>query len=1381
MANSDDAANKSQPPPTVDGMLPDLEAAGDLSSGNFPFPLTDQASLFNFHTPAGLGIGSFGLGSGQDILGGGIGASAAGGTADDMAVNMALLESIGRNDSLAYSTAASMPFSQSAAAVPTPDTLAGAASSDALLQPTSMASGAVPDTLADDSTMRMRIARARMLNNMLYNMSFGGIQQLDGYHHGSMAMPPAAGMDDVANITGPGGLNPMLAGASAPNPLNLLSAYSQDAGSYPLISPLSPVSPFGVASQAAATITTAAASSTASQPRVDQACKMCRRRKVRCDGRRPRCTFCTSKNFACVYEPVTSGTRKRGRKGKTAGGTSVISNASGPNHPNSVRSESCYSDDNRQPTYMGSDAGNDRFGKQRRFSGRIDTMLDDIGESPEDSELDSAEASSSEADPKHGYLDALSNRQIALPDSVSAEFSLQSIIDSRADMEIDEGVAAATLASIGGDQQGKGSGAQGAAEPTDKPSTAADNKPVSAAERHMRQYFEYFHPQHPILHRDTFEKAVHEGTVNKVLWHAVQAIAARYGPPPPEEALAKGAEKENEDAMAIDDEPGSVEESSKPRASRELRPYEYGKRYAELVRALLPEAARRPTIEVIQALYLLSEHQFGMGDWLEGSSYWGTAVRMFNQLQLHMTDEAFQFPAYTSHLGLHESAISPLTCKQSPAHYASEMRKPTLNNESWIRREMERRMRWALLESERMHSLAGGNPPLVTLEAGWVHMPCSDEIWEMANPRRAAEYERLLLHMGRYYVDTGGSLRIDMAPESSAPASKAASATDSVDESSDASGEARRKSHPASTPNRVASMLVSVRRRKNRIHLNAHTAIVIGQMTRARLALFRLFFPCRWPSQLMSTDLFGAGHERSDLGGGGGAPGPVVLSWEERFRRMRVTISDIEGKLMQWRVYLESMFPLREHEEGSGRTDDENRAIHRERVEYANYRFMLAGMLIQNRSTVLQLQACLARRERKIKNAGQEPNMDEAAKQTLANHILPNQPSEQAMKSLRAYGQECWNIIVRQACEIEDLLESHWQVRPNANPSLRVMIKPDWHAQDAISAKINADTNLRMFPKNAETGERDINDDLRVHFSHETPPYPLLVVNQRLLAAVIKSADSAQKQEGAELTLASSMNSNIHIETNANARDLGRSASLGLGRQKSNRQARVSSGGSSSQGSSSRRRVGSGPCRPRFALKDSGEVDFESDDESETDAPMDPFRMQFNGTSYFMFLAAKTLIMYLHHAKMSAYILARRRPGANGSECSDDILPSSSVSVNNDRQSEAAAAGSEDAERAQETMLLPEFVEDLSPPPQLRTLADIRRMQDRLEVVLTALRTSQKYWMGVDYFVLCARKLRNMAIYGPWRTEDPVSTDISSELANGAWPPHFQQPGGFGS
>ncbi|KAJ1786285.1 hypothetical protein LPJ59_005963, partial [Coemansia sp. RSA 2399] len=587
----------------------------------------------------------------------------------------------------------------------------------------------------------------------------------------------------------------------------------------------------------------------------------------------------------------------------------------------------------------------------------------------------------------------------------------------------------------------------------------------------------------------------------------------------------------------------------------------------------------------------------------------------------------------------------------------------------------------------------------------------------------------------------------------------------------------RRRTYPGPAPNRVASMLVSIRRRKNRIHLNAHSAIVIGQMTRARLALFRLFFPCRWPSQLMANSGFSAHlapSDRADLGGGGGAPGPVVLGWDERFRRLRITISDIEAKLMQWRVYLESMFPLREHEEGSGRTDDENDAIHRERVEYANYRFLLSALIIQNRSTVMQLQACLARRERKIRCADQETTMGETARQTLANHILPNQPSEKAMRSLRAYGQECWIAVVRQACEIEDLLESHWQVRPHSNQNLHVMVKPDWHAPNAIKAKINAETNLRRYPEDTSSGQRPVSEDVTVYFSHESPPYPLLVVNQRLLEAVVKSANNAEKQIGAELTLASSMNSNIHIETNANARDMGTDALLGFGaRQRAQRKSRVLSGGSATNNTSSAvadasaSSANGGPKRgrggkrgPKIPMTESGEVDFEAADDNESDdAAMDPFRRQQVGTSYFIFLAAKTMIMYLHHAKMSAYILARRKPTA-GSESGDSVLlPSSSISVDNDGMAAAdpgvayareGSVGAQERRSDADALLMPDFTEDLQPPPQLKTLSNIRRMQDRVEVVMTALRHSQKFWMGVDYYELCARKLRNMSVYGPW-------------------------------
>ncbi|KAJ2522169.1 hypothetical protein H4217_000941 [Coemansia sp. RSA 1939] len=1565
-------------------VLLDMDTANNPTSpdalGNFLFPLSDQASLFNFHTPLGITgtdplypqtstQGLFGSSQWADLPVSGQQTHAANPVASsDLTVDTALLGSMAQTDPFASTTASSLLYGRGLAGS-VADAPASLTHIDVSMQKGSGSMAATQQQqdpsqdAAVQMAMRIRAARARVLNNVLYNMSLGGIQQLDGYNHGSLAKTAAValGAPDVVSAAAQApGLERFLADASASASLEASTDNSANAAKPGIADHLiaqQDISAYTMESTAISPATMATAHSyrtrfppapsssemTAPLPRIDQACKMCRRRKVRCDGRRPSCSFCASKMFDCVYEPVVPGGRKRGRRSKASDAGSVVSsNAVSVGPQTTAMSVSDIDDYNalklsKQP----------RFGRRGTLGQSAATRhtLPGLDESPGTSDIDSLGVSDFESDessadnhsPKHSYLDALSNRQIALPDNVDSGANLQNIMDTRAEIELAEDVAATTLegnagtrrsgkalstqitsthtasaaVAVSASTESTGTGGTGA----QKSGRSSHQMPThtSLAERNMQLYFTYFHPQHPILHRSTFEASVRNGSVNKVLWYAVQAIAMRYGPPPPlsqssqvaqehQAPINIGAEQNRDaesakgevrnsaadnvgDAMTdveagLDSPMDQQSELGRQRRDQRRRPYEFGRKYADLVRAMLPEATRTPTIEVIQALYLLSEHQFGMGDWLEGSTYWGTAVRMFNQLQLHMTDEAFQFPAYTSHLGLHESAVSPLTCKQSPANYASEMRKPTLNNESWIRREMERRMRWVLFESERMHSLAGGSPPLVTLEAGWVHMPCSDGLWELPAPRRAAEYERLLLHMGRYYVDTGGSLRIDMAPDVASLASsqsataphsanelsadeglgldrkmrakqKAAPATDehyatSTDSVKDQSGHrrstvdmstrtsaraaesqeaaadtqhTRRRTYPGPTPNRVASMLVSVRRRKNRIHLNAHTAIVIGQMTRARLALFRLFFPCRWPSQLMSSNVFGAHlapSEKADLGGGGGAPGPVVLGWDERFRRLRLTIADIEAKLMQWRVYLESMFPLREHEEGSGRTDDENDAIHCERIEYANYRFMLAALIIQNRSIVLQLQACLARRERKIRCADEEPMMDETARQTLANHILPNQPSEKAMRSLRAYGQECWMAIVRQACEIEDLLESHWQVRPHNNANLHVFVKPDWHAPSAIKAKINAETNLRRFPEDPASGQRQVGDDVKIFFSHETPPYPLLVVNQRLLETIVKSANKAEKQVGAELTLASSMNSNIHIETNANARDMSNDPLLGLGaRQKPQRKGRAFSNGSAASNSADaaaaiaatggsdalgggRKRGRSGKRGPRIPLTEAGEVDFESgDDAADTDtdnaadacvdAAMDPFRRQLVNTPYFIFLAAKTMIMYLHHAKMSAYILAHRKQTA-GSDSGDSAFPGSSMPTDAMAFADSGtggvregSVGTQEHPSCADALLMPDFTEDLQPPPQLKTLNDIRRMQDRLEVVMTALRHSQKYWMGVDYFVLCSRKLRNMSVYGPWRTADPVSSDMTAELANEQWPQHVRLSEDFSS
>ncbi|KAJ2815404.1 hypothetical protein FBU31_006941 [Coemansia sp. 'formosensis'] len=138
---------------------------------------------------------------------------------------------------------------------------------------------------------------------------------------------------------------------------------------------------------------------------------------------------------------------------------------------------------------------------------------------------------------------------------------------------------------------------------------------------------------------------------------------------------------------------------------------------------------------------------------------------------------------------------------------------------------------------------------------------------------------------------------------------------------------------------------------------------------------------------------------------------------------------------------------------------------------------------------------------------------------------------------------------------------------------------------------------------------------------------------------------------------------------------------------------------------------------------------------------------------------------------MSAYVLARR---STTTSTADALLPSESVSIDGDHVDNARSCALPDFS-AYPPQGLPDdndddidFANHLAPPPELRTLADIRRMQDRLEVVMTALRLSQRYWMPVDYFTLCARKIRSMSLNGPWSIDDPVSSDPLAELAAAA-------------
>ncbi|KAJ1679907.1 hypothetical protein EV182_001081, partial [Spiromyces aspiralis] len=843
--------------------------------------------------------------------------------------------------------------------------------------------------------------------------------------------------------------------------------------------------------------------------RVNQACTTCRRRKIRCDGGKPSCKFCRGKGFKCVYEPPSHSGKGRGKRRSDDPKTStpIVSNTSDEQQPGGCPSPAAFNSGlSRKRSYrdklLSSSADdNDLLGISRdehryRMRDRADvySVFENADEDDEEAikeEQEGDDGSDSDSLPgrfeRTATIHELSDRQITLPADMAIRFSMFNLIDDKSELELE---LAARQSKLMTNAAAIVTATEG---PTFQPRQQKQNAsnqdrgvlgygPIeSKAETAIHNYFTYFHPQQPILHRPTFEKQVRDGTVDLLLWHCVQAIAARYSvyrvatPEAPPQSDSHGRGKV---------EKGYIRSC----------PFERGKDHAAVAIAMLASASRKPTIETIQSFYLLSLHQFGCGNWMDGITFWGTAARIFNQMQLHMLDEAFTYPGYTSHLGEPESRISELTKQQSPAHYGREKRLPATTREEWISREMARRLRWKLFEAERTFNIGTGRPPLVVLDPGWVHMPCSDDIWEMENPMTLGEQERTLLRVCNFYIDASWSIRVNIPDDIKLAINRKVSESMSTGSDSLAGGVSRRASAQSLGRATTASVddqmeieshgeeseaitddsalsesilaqatdyLIMVRKRINRVHLNAHSAIIIGQLTRSRLALFRLFFPCRWPSQFVTK---GSKKDPNvDAGGGGGAPGPVIVRWSERVKRMREAINDIENKTRQWQMYVEAVFgsKVNLYSRQSTITETAPRSIgtrlkslttqDRLKFEYASYRILASALGIQARSIILQLHNALRMsisRQKQLQKLSAKAAAGGTGEDhfmfSLGRHRTPNdpEPDQGNLAVLESLAQESWDVMTQKAQEIVDLLEIHWRVRPVSRPQCRHFVEP---------------------------------------------------------------------------------------------------------------------------------------------------------------------------------------------------------------------------------------------------------------------------------------------------------------------------------------------------
>ncbi|KAJ1847105.1 hypothetical protein LPJ70_001709 [Coemansia sp. RSA 2708] len=455
---------------------------------------------------------------------------------------------------------------------------------------------------------------------------------------------------------------------------------------------------------------------------IGMACRACRQRKIRCGGEQPRCSYCVKKGYECVLTPH----KKRGRPRK-----------------NEQRAGA-------KDTHAGGDAAEESVPAMTMPVDGLDldvrqlwaelTGLQGLELPPELSALAAnaaMQAQDSASIPNIGPSFTLGTADAAQQQQ-QQQFHAQPRLDAQAGGEDDPlafaanyafpklGEAAneraASPASSSAQRSATGHGGEEAGSRAAMRAGASEPPEVDAG---VHAYFAYVQPWFPILHRPTFERQVAEGRVDRLLYCAVQALAARFL-----DASASGGKR------------------------KRRRPWRRGQRFARRARALLPAALRQATLATLQAVALLSLHASVSGAWQEGAAYEKLAVQLAFIGQYHLLDEEFLLPPVTNNMGVYEAGWS---------EHSHPARLEVLSRPGGVLdHEQRRRAWWAVFQLERFNGLAMGRPPIIKPGWHWVWLPCSEALWARADPQGPLAWELGLADSAQRAPQAVSDCRVDL-------------------------------------------------------------------------------------------------------------------------------------------------------------------------------------------------------------------------------------------------------------------------------------------------------------------------------------------------------------------------------------------------------------------------------------------------------------------------------------------------------------------------------------------------------------------------------------------------------------------------------------------
>ncbi|KAJ2742097.1 hypothetical protein GGI20_004726 [Coemansia sp. BCRC 34301] len=415
--------------------------------------------------------------------------------------------------------------------------------------------------------------------------------------------------------------------------------------------------------------------------RLNQACLLCRRKKIKCDSVHPSCSNCQRRGIQCIYPEV----RKRGRPPRTY----TFADFALPGQP-------------------------------------LPPELHGIADVHASAMLPMA------GGPSHGWRAGVAAAaEYGGPGSGAGVSGA-----STPGYTLSEYDPSPALPPIGV-AVGRGGAGRGAVDPMLLPT------PALGVDQAVLDLFEYVTPGLPIVHRQTLVQNIRDRSLTLPLWLAIHAVSARFDthflPPPAMRsgpALGAGyAEKTH--AILVNRfghrQPRPVwgrNERGRMVVARDMA-LDHGGASTEL--------SRREVIELLQTHVLLSIYYSGNCELELAVETHAAAVRIAQRMGVHLMDDPCRLPGAS---GIFNPVAAQSQRKRArdwgPASAGgsndvdrqSEGAASADTRRDWIEYETLRRIWWAMYILDRTYGLCAASPRMIHVSAFCVRLPCSDLEWD---------------------------------------------------------------------------------------------------------------------------------------------------------------------------------------------------------------------------------------------------------------------------------------------------------------------------------------------------------------------------------------------------------------------------------------------------------------------------------------------------------------------------------------------------------------------------------------------------------------------------------------------------------------------------